>query len=276
MTCPLLPSHNTASRRSTFGWLVSTSVSALLVSAIGAWALAIQESGDAVGDASEAILVMLPPVPAVEAMAEPSPDVVDQAPSEKVEAPDTEDMPETPELTEAPDVPDETPVIEEMLAEDIPEPEIEPPPAPVVEIPKPKPKPVEKEKPKKTAEKPKEKTKEKPKKKASEEAAAAKASKQASNAQASAGSGKASAKSYAASVMKKVRGTKKQRAGEKGVAVVSFTIAEGGGLAGVRIARSSGSAKVDQVALDHIRRAAPFPPPPPGVGRSYSFEFVAK
>ncbi|HSF64458.1 MAG TPA: TonB family protein [Paracoccaceae bacterium] len=43
----------------------------------------------------------------------------------------------------------------------------------------------------------------------------------------------------------------------------------------MRILRSSGSATLDAAALDHIRRAAPFPPPPDG-GARFSFEFVAR
>ncbi|MCB5411357.1 energy transducer TonB family protein [Pseudogemmobacter faecipullorum] len=277
MSCPILPSHRSAGRGSTIGWLASTSVAALLVSAIGAWALSNQSAGNAIGDAEEAVLIMLAPVPAVEAMREPSPDAVDQAPSEQVDAPDAEDLPETPELTEAPDLPEDLPAIEEIVEDLAPEIDQEPPPKPVVELPKPKPRPERaEEKPVKKAEKPREKTRDKPKRKASENRAEAKASSQPAPAQASAGSGQASAKSYAASVMKKVNRTRKKNAGEKGTATVSFTISAGGGLAAVSISRSSGSARVDEVALDHIRRAAPFPAPPAGVNPSYSFNFVAK
>jgi periplasmic protein TonB len=61
-----------------------------------------------------------------------------------------------------------------------------------------------------------------------------------------------------------------------GVVVVGFTVAKTGGLAGVTVLRSSGNAVLDQIALDHIRRAAPFAIPPAGVGRSFSFEFVGR
>jgi protein TonB len=33
---------------------------------------------------------------------------------------------------------------------------------------------------------------------------------------------------------------------------------------------------LDKIALDHIRRAAPFPAPPEGADRTYSTEFVGK
>jgi periplasmic protein TonB len=55
-----------------------------------------------------------------------------------------------------------------------------------------------------------------------------------------------------------------------GAAVVSFTIAEGGGLAALSIARSSGNAEFDRIALAHVQRAAPFPPPPAGAQRRFN------
>lgn len=55
-----------------------------------------------------------------------------------------------------------------------------------------------------------------------------------------------------------------------GVAIVSFTIAETGGLVAVSVARSSGSAQFDRLALAHIQRAAPFPIPPAGAQRQFN------
>ncbi|MBL8579585.1 MAG: TonB family protein [Mesorhizobium sp.] len=49
---------------------------------------------------------------------------------------------------------------------------------------------------------------------------------------------------------------------------VAFTVNAAGGVSGVRIARSSGSAEVDQAALALVKRAAPFPPIPPEAQRS--------
>ena len=92
----------------------------------------------------------------------------------------------------------------------------------------------------------------------------------------SAGSGAKAAAKYGASVMKKIRKTKKQRAPATGTVVVGFVIGEDGGLSSVKILQSSSSAELDQVALDHIWRAAPFPPPPAGADRKFSFEFVGK
>ncbi|MCL4066571.1 TonB C-terminal domain-containing protein [Pseudomonas sp. GX19020] len=276
--CPVLPSHVGAGKSRAMGWLASTSIAALLVSAIGALAMTWDSAGMSAGAEEQAVLVMLPPAQAIEAISEPTPDVTDQMASEEMLTPDLEDAPDTPELTEAPDVPDETPEIQEIVEDMAPEVDQEPPPKPVVEVPKPKERPKKEEKPKevKKAEKPKEPAKEKPKKRATEERAETKASKQQASAASSAGSGQAAAKNYGASVMKKVNRTRKKSGGDRGTAVVSFTIADNGSLAKASISRSSGSAKLDDVALDHIRRSAPFDPPPAGAGRTYSFKFEGR
>jgi protein TonB len=61
----------------------------------------------------------------------------------------------------------------------------------------------------------------------------------------------------------------KPRAGQSGSATVAFAIGENGGLRGLKIGRSSGNARIDQLALATVRGAAPFPPPPSGTA-SYS------
>ena len=57
----------------------------------------------------------------------------------------------------------------------------------------------------------------------------------------------------------------KPRAGVRGSATVVFSIGENGGLRGVKVGRSSGSERIDQLALQTVRSAAPYPPPPAGV-----------
>ena len=57
----------------------------------------------------------------------------------------------------------------------------------------------------------------------------------------------------------------KPRAGVRGSATVVFSIGENGGLRGVKVGRSSGNARIDQLALQTVRSAAPYPPPPSGV-----------
>jgi periplasmic protein TonB len=56
----------------------------------------------------------------------------------------------------------------------------------------------------------------------------------------------------------------KPRAGQRGSASVSFAIGANGMLGAARIARSSGNARIDQLALQTVRSAAPFPRPPAG------------
>ncbi|MCA1494308.1 TonB family protein [Sinorhizobium alkalisoli] len=58
-----------------------------------------------------------------------------------------------------------------------------------------------------------------------------------------------------------------KRQGLRGVAHVRFTVTSDGGLAGVGIAKSAGSALLDEAALGAVRGAAPFPAIPAGAGR---------
>jgi len=85
-----------------------------------------------------------------------------------------------------------------------------------------------------------------------------------------AAAGTAAASNYPGLVMRKISAVPRPRSTSKGTAVVSFSITGGGGLGGVRIASSSGNARLDQAALRMVQRAAPFPAPPPGARRSFS------
>lgn len=69
---------------------------------------------------------------------------------------------------------------------------------------------------------------------------------------------------YAAHVRARVAGNKPSGGGSQGTAVVSFRVTTAGGLASVSVARSSGSAALDQLAIAAVRGAAPFPAPPAG------------
>jgi protein TonB len=62
----------------------------------------------------------------------------------------------------------------------------------------------------------------------------------------------------------------KPRAGKAGSAVVTFAIGPAGGLRSARISGSSGDARLDQMALQTVRSAAPFPPPPNPASASYT------
>jgi protein TonB len=56
----------------------------------------------------------------------------------------------------------------------------------------------------------------------------------------------------------------KPRAGQKGSTTVVFAIGGNGALRGLKVGRSSGNSRIDQLALATVRSAAPFPPPPSG------------
>lgn len=81
--------------------------------------------------------------------------------------------------------------------------------------------------------------------------------------------GNAAVSNYPGQVMRRIQRAKR-RANVRGVAVVRFRVTAGGGLTGLSIARSSGSAKLDGIALAQVRRAAPFPPPPAGARTSFT------
>ena len=88
--------------------------------------------------------------------------------------------------------------------------------------------------------------------------------------------GKAAQASHGRSVMRKIASTRKKPTALRGTAVIAFSIAANGQLASARVARSSGSAELDALALDHIRRAAPFAAPPSGTIARYSVEFLGR
>jgi len=77
-------------------------------------------------------------------------------------------------------------------------------------------------------------------------------------------SGNAAASNYPGKVYAKIARTRQKNAGGRGVAHVSFSVTSSGQAARVSVARSSGNARIDRAALAHVKRAAPFPKPPPG------------
>lgn len=87
--------------------------------------------------------------------------------------------------------------------------------------------------------------------------------------------GRAAAR-YGDLVMRQIARSPRVRAPERGVVTVGFEIGADGGLLRVAVVESSGSAALDQVAVDHIRRAAPFPPPPEGARTRFGFEFEGR
>jgi protein TonB len=88
--------------------------------------------------------------------------------------------------------------------------------------------------------------------------------------------GNAAASNYpgkvAAKLRRAVRSVSRLGGRARNDVLVSFTVDAGGGLGGLRVARSSGSRELDRTALAVVRRAAPFPPIPPESGRrNWSF-----
>ncbi len=87
---------------------------------------------------------------------------------------------------------------------------------------------------------------------------------------ASAQAGNAAASSYPGEVMRAISRQRRPSVNSRGSATISFQIASNGGLAGLGVARSSGSQALDAAAVELVRRAAPFPPPPAGARRSFT------
>lgn len=81
---------------------------------------------------------------------------------------------------------------------------------------------------------------------------------------------------YGDMVMRQIARLRRAKAPDRGVVTVGFEVGTDGGLRRVTVVASSGSAALDRVAVDHIRRAAPFPPPPEGAATRFAFEFVGR
>jgi colicin import membrane protein len=62
------------------------------------------------------------------------------------------------------------------------------------------------------------------------------------------------------------------RRGAQGTATIGFVVDESGAVASVSLLRSSGEADLDTESVALVRRAAPFPPPPPKAKRSFAIE----
>lgn len=276
-------------RSRAFGWLMAGVSSAAILSGAAALALAV-ESREEPAPMMLDLSMMPSTAPNVAAVAEEAPEVLDEV-TQQSEPPEMEPPPEL-ETDTPPDLPVQTamslPEIDRPVVADLslPPPPEEPEPEPekpVEKVQKPEPKPEKKPEPEKKKEKPKKKVEtaekvEKTEKPKEEAQAAAKAGAAGAKAGKAKGGSKMSPAAYAKAVMKKVRSTKKKkvRARARGVAVVAFSVGRDGSLAGASIARSSGDAELDQVAVEHIRRAAPFPVPPEGAERNFQIEFAGK
>lgn len=263
-------------RAPVLGWLGAATTAAAFLTGAAALAITALPQPPLMLD-----LGQLPPTaPAIAAIAEAAPQVVDEVPAvDTPPAPIGQTPP--PAAMEAPTAapPNSLPKPQVLSQSDLAIPAQDSPPKPAEKPAEPQ-KQAKTEKPKKQPDQKPVKTKAKdkpqePKQKPVEAKPAASAAPQKGQ-KATGGAAKVSPVAYAKAVMKKVRATKKKSGAGKGVAVVGFTVAKNGGLAGVKLIRSSGNAALDQIAVSHIQRSAPFPAPPEGAGRSFSFEFVGK
>ena len=86
------------------------------------------------------------------------------------------------------------------------------------------------------------------------------------------GAGAVSSISYKAIVFGRLQSVNHAGTPTKGVpgaAGLHFKIGDDGALLGARVTRPSGNPAFDANVLDMVRKAAPFPPPPPGAEREY-------
>ncbi|MFP7675199.1 TonB family protein [Marivita sp. S0852] len=81
--------------------------------------------------------------------------------------------------------------------------------------------------------------------------------------------GNAAASNYPGQVWSKL--SRVRRPNGRGTARVQFSITASGDVASVSIASSSGNSRFDRAALQIVRRAGPFPRPPQGARRTYTF-----
>lgn len=265
------------------GWLMASAVAVGLIGGAAAFALAVERrAGVMVLDLG----TNPPAAPAIAAVAEAAPEVAATEPTLPALAERTETAPVVPDVADDP-VPAAAPLTL---------PQIDPPVATELSLPaavtesetrgepvlRPKPRPEAKldPDPERDATVVPETKKEKaPKEARSKEPARSEkpvSSPSAPHAAAKAKGGDVSPAAYAKAVMKKVRATKRKAGAGKGTVVVGFAIAPDGSLASVQVLNSSGNATLDAIAVDHIRRSAPFPAPAPNEKPRFSFEFVGK
>lgn len=81
---------------------------------------------------------------------------------------------------------------------------------------------------------------------------------------------------YGNAVLAALTETTKERTPTRGTAKVVFVVGDQGDLRLVEISESSGSETLDEIAMNHIRRSAPFPPPPHGARRRFVIAFEGR
>ncbi len=96
------------------------------------------------------------------------------------------------------------------------------------------------------------------------------------NAGQNAAASNAAISNYPGQVMQYVSRVRRPRTNARGVTIVAFSIVGSGGLRSLSIARSSGNAELDTMALQVVQRAAPFPPPPSGAQTRFRIEITGR
>ncbi|MEM9576927.1 MAG: TonB family protein [Pseudomonadota bacterium] len=91
-----------------------------------------------------------------------------------------------------------------------------------------------------------------------------------------AAAGNAAASNYPGRVMRCISRVGRPRVSTRGKALVAFSVAANGRVDDVRLARSSGDARLDRAALQIISRAGPCPAPPKGARRSYQISIKGR
>ena len=233
-------------------WMIAGTTVVLVHAAIAFWLISLRETNTSVGEPPAAVMIELAPLP----VAPPS------------------DAP--PEITPGPQMKQAEP--EEVVEpqQTIAVPALPPAPKPAVVLmtaPKPKPKPKPPKKVAKKVEKP-EREPPAPRTSAPTHSQAAPARTAAVPRQGSSGSSAASIASWRSQVFAHLVRYKPgtSSADGSGTASLSFTINRSGSIVSSRLSGSTGSSTLDQKALEMVRRANPFPAPPPEVGGG-SFTF---
>ena len=81
------------------------------------------------------------------------------------------------------------------------------------------------------------------------------------------------AKGYTKLVNQHIANTPRRPVRGKGTVVIEFELNASGQIVYATIATSSGRSRIDKAALKHLRRAAPFPPPPARAIRKFTLPF---
>ncbi|KQI68799.1 hypothetical protein AN189_07935 [Loktanella sp. 3ANDIMAR09] len=88
--------------------------------------------------------------------------------------------------------------------------------------------------------------------------------------------GNAAASNYPGQVMRRLSRAGRPRVNARGTAVVAFSVGAQGQVATVALARSSGSAALDEAAVRLVQNVGSFPIPPAGAQRSFSVQIQGR